>query len=135
MVRKPTMTSESEPTMENDSVGGASDATAEKNEGVGDTSGGAAGDNVGAGMRGESTDMVHAGNVMSADSSDFTVKRDSDGKIIRVEDNVVAEAIARDGSFAAGKPVTFTMSPDASIVLSLGKSADGEKSASGKEGN
>ena len=72
------------------------------------------------------------GRLESADLSKFKIKRDSDGKIVKVGKNVVAEGTAGGGgdTFEHNTPVNFTTSSDESKILSLKKRAGNENSTS-----
>lgn len=110
------------------SVGGASGATEVDNVnpggiGDGDSLGGTAVDNVdGSGMSAtcdESTDQLLYGSVVSSTPSEFQVQSDLDGHIVTVEQKVVVKAIASDGNFEDGTPVSYQTSSDGSKILSL----------------
>ncbi len=117
------MPGENETTMAEDNTGGASSATGENEGGSRDSASGAAGDNVGtsgaSGMVGDVTGTMDYEGVVIADPPSSKVKRDLDGKIFPVRDDIVDEAVARGVSFEDGTPVTFAATPDLSAVLSV----------------
>ncbi len=97
---------ENETTMAEDNTGGASSATGENEGGSRDSASGAAGDNVGtsgaSGMVGDVTGTMDYEGVVIADPPSSKVKRDLDGKIFPVRDDIVDEAVARGVSFEDG---------------------------------
>ena len=133
------MPGENETTMAEDNIGGASEATGENEGGTRDSTSGAAGDDIGtsgaSGTLGDVTDTVDHEGAVIHDETGFKVKRDSDGKIFSIEEDVVDEARARGVSFEDGTPVAFTVMPDLSTVLSVTERPKNEESRGGKGDN
>ena len=64
--------------------------------------------------------------MVSSAPSEFQVQSDLDGRIVTVEQKVVVKAIASDGNFEDGTPVTYQTSSDGSKILSLTKRSNTE---------